>query len=111
AAKGTILLGVRAVLAESFERIHRSNLVGMGVIPLQYADGENAGTYKLDGTETYSIGGVADIEPRQDVTIKVARANGETFDLVARCRIDTYNELEYFRAGGILQYVLRNLAA
>ena len=111
AAKGTILLGVRAVLAESFERIHRSNLVGMGVIPLQYRDGENAGTYGLDGTETYSIDGVAEIEPRQDIAVKVTRADGEAFDLTARCRIDTYNELEYFRAGGILQYVLRNLAA
>lgn len=111
AAKGTILLGVRAVLAESFERIHRSNLVGMGVIPLQYRDGETAGTCKLDGTETYSIDGVATIEPRQDIVVHVTRANGETFNLIARCRIDTYNELEYFRAGGILQYVLRNLAA
>ena len=111
AAKGTILLGVRAVLAESFERIHRSNLVGMGVLPLQFGDGENASTYGLDGSETFSIAGIADIEPRQDVTVKVARANGETLDIVARCRIDTYNELEYYRAGGILQYVLRNLAA
>ena len=111
AAKGTILLGVRAVLAESFERIHRSNLVGMGVLPLQFAEGESAATYELDGSETYSIDGVASIEPRQDVTVKVTRANGETFDVVARCRIDTYNELEYYRAGGILQYVLRKLAA
>ena len=110
AAKGTILLGVRAVLAESFERIHRSNLVGMGVLPLQFADGENAATYQLDGSETFSIDGVAAIEPRQDVTVKVARASGETFDIVARCRIDTYNELEYYRSGGILQFVLRNLA-
>ncbi|WP_037498181.1 aconitate hydratase AcnA [Sphingomonas jaspsi] len=111
AAKGTNLLGVRAVLTESFERIHRSNLVGMGVLPLQFADGESAATYNLDGSETFSIDGVADIEPRQDVTVKVTRADGETFDIVARCRIDTYNELEYFRSGGILQYVLRNLAA
>jgi aconitate hydratase len=111
AAKGTILLGVRAVLAESFERIHRSNLVGMGVLPLQYADGESAATYGLDGSETYSIAGIAEIEPRQDVTVKVTRANGETLDIVARCRIDTYNELEYYRSGGILHYVLRNLAA
>ena len=111
AAKGTILLGVRAVLAESFERIHRSNLVGMGVLPLQYADGESAASYDLDGSETYSIDGIAEIEPRQDVTIHVIRANGETLDIVARCRIDTYNELEYYRSGGILQYVLRNLAA
>jgi aconitate hydratase len=111
AAKGTILLGVRAVLAESFERIHRSNLVGMGVLPLQFAEGENASTYSLDGSETFSIAGIADIAPRQDVTVNVKRANGETLDVVARCRIDTYNELEYYRAGGILQYVLRNLAA
>jgi aconitate hydratase len=99
------------VLAESFERIHRSNLVGMGVLPLQFADGENAATYQLDGSETYSIAGVAAIEPRQDVTVKVTRANGETLDIVARCRIDTYNELEYYRSGGILHYVLRKLAA
>ncbi len=111
AAKGTILLGVRAVLAESFERIHRSNLVGMGVLPLQFHDNENAATYDLDGSETFSIDGVADIEPRQDVTVKVTRANGETLNIVARCRIDTFNELEYYRSGGILQYVLRNLAA
>ena len=111
AAKGTILLGVRAVLAESFERIHRSNLVGMGVLPLQFADGENAATYHLDGSETFSVAGIASIEPRQDVTVKVTRANGETLDIVARCRIDTFNELEYYRSGGILQYVLRNLAA
>jgi aconitate hydratase len=111
AAKGTILLGVRAVLAESFERIHRSNLVGMGVLPLQFAEGEGASTYGLTGNETFSIDGVAAIEPRQEVTVKVTRDSGESFDIVARCRIDTYNELEYFRSGGILQFVLRNLAA
>jgi aconitate hydratase len=111
AAKGTVLLGVRAVLAESFERIHRSNLVGMGVIPLQFADGESAGTYELDGSEIYSIDGIAAIEPRQDVTVKVTRASGESFDITARCRIDTYNELEYYRSGGILHFVLRNLAS
>ena len=111
AAKGTILLGIRAVLAESFERIHRSNLVGMGVLPLQFAEGEGANTHGLDGKETFTINGVAAIEPRQDVTVKVTRSTGETFDIIARCRIDTYNELEYFRSGGILQFVLRNLAA
>jgi aconitate hydratase len=111
AAKGTILLGVRAVIAESFERIHRSNLVGMGVLPLQFRDGESAATHQLDGSETYAIAGVAGIEPRQDVTVHVTRADGSTLELVARCRIDTYNELEYYRAGGILHYVLRNLAA
>ena len=111
AAKGTILLGVRAVLAESFERIHRSNLVGMGVLPLQFPEGEGANTHGLTGTETFSIDGVASIEPRQDVTVKVTREGGETFDIIARCRIDTYNELEYYRSGGILQFVLRNLAS
>ncbi len=111
AAKGTILLGVRAVIAETFERIHRSNLVGMGVLPLQFRDGETAATHRLDGSETYSIAGVASIEPRQDVTVHVTRADGSTLDLVARCRIDTFNELEYYRSGGILHYVLRNLAA
>jgi len=111
AAKGTILLGIRAVLAESFERIHRSNLVGMGVLPLQFAEGESAATYGLDGSEAYSIDGIAGIEPRQEVTVKVRREGGETFDLIARCRIDTYNELEYYRSGGILHYVLRNLAS
>ncbi|MFL6787772.1 MAG: aconitate hydratase, partial [Sphingomicrobium sp.] len=111
AAKGTQLLGIKAVVAKSFERIHRSNLVGMGVLPLQFADGENAATYELDGSETYTINGIATIEPRQDVTVKVKRAGGEEFDIIARCRIDTYNELEYFRSGGILHFVLRNLAA
>jgi aconitate hydratase len=111
AAKGTVLLGVRAVIAESFERIHRSNLVGMGVLPLQFHDGETAETLGLDGTEKFSIAGVAEIKPRQDVEVIVHRADGSEFTLVARCRIDTYNELEYFRAGGILHYVLRKLAS
>jgi aconitate hydratase len=111
AAKGTVLLGVRAVIAESFERIHRSNLVGMGVLPLQYQDGCNADSLGLDGSESYMIEGVADLEPRQDVTVKVTKADGTATSFTARCRIDTYNELEYFRAGGILPFVLRNLAA
>ena len=111
AAKGTVLLGVRAVIAESFERIHRSNLVGMGVLPLQYEDGSNADSLGLDGSESYTIVGVADLEPRQDVTVKVTKADGTSSSFTARCRIDTYNELEYFRAGGILPFVLRNLAA
>jgi len=111
AAKGTVLLGVRAVIAESFERIHRSNLVGMGVLPLQFQDGQNAESLGLDGTETFSIANVAAIEPRQDITVQVAKADGSTGTITARCRIDTYNELEYFRSGGILQYVLRKLAA
>jgi len=111
AAKGTILLGVRAVIAESFERIHRSNLVGMGVLPLQFEDGEGANTLGLDGSETFSISGIAGIEPRQDVEVEVVAADGTTRTITARCRIDTYNELEYYRAGGILHFVLRNLAA
>jgi aconitate hydratase len=111
AAKGTILLGVRAVIAESFERIHRSNLVGMGVLPLQFRDGENAEKLGLTGDETFTITGVANIAPRQDVEVRVERADGSALTFTARCRIDTYNELEYFRSGGILHYVLRKLAA
>jgi aconitate hydratase len=111
AAKGTVLLGVRAVIAESFERIHRSNLVGMGVLPLQFREGENAERLGLTGDEKYTISGFADLKPRQDVDVSVIRDSGEEFSFTARCRIDTYNELEYFRSGGILQYVLRRLAA
>ncbi len=111
AAKGTVLLGVRAVIAESFERIHRSNLVGMGVLPLQFHDGETAASLGLDGSETFSIADVAGIKPRQDVEVHVTEADGSTRTFTARCRIDTYNELEYFHAGGILPYVLRRLAA
>jgi aconitate hydratase len=111
AAKGTVLLGVRAVIAESFERIHRSNLVGMGVLPLQFREGENAETHGLTGAEKYTISEIAALKPRQDVEVKVTRDAGEEFSFTARCRIDTYNELEYFRSGGILHYVLRRLAA
>ena len=111
AAKGTVLLGVRAVIAESFERIHRSNLVGMGVLPLQFHEGENAESLGLTGAEKYTISGIASLQPRQDVEVKVTRDSGEEFSFTARCRIDTFNELAYFNAGGILQYVLRRLAA
>jgi aconitate hydratase len=111
AAKGTNLLGVRAVITESFERIHRSNLVGMGVLPLQFADGVTRQTLKLDGTETFTITGVADLRPRQTVEVTLKRADGSTETFETRCRIDTVNELEYFLNGGILQYVLRKLAA
>jgi len=111
AAKGTILLGVRAVIAESFERIHRSNLVGMGVLPLQFKEGEGADTLGLTGREKYTIGGIAQLKPRQDVEVRVIPDDGEEFTFTARCRIDTYNELEYFNAGGILHYVLRRLVA
>ena len=111
AAKGTNLLGVRAVIAETYERIHRSNLVGMGVVPLQFTGTDNRETLGLNGDETFTIAGVENLQPRQDVVVQVARADGTGFTFTARCRIDTLNELEYFRAGGILHYVLRNLAA
>ena len=83
----------------------------MGVLPLQFADGENAASLGLDGSETFTITGVADIKPREDVEVAVTKADGSTSTITARCRIDTYNELEYFHSGGILPYVLRNLAA
>ena len=111
AAKGTNLLGVRAVIAESFERIHRSNLVGMGIVPLQFAEGVTRETLKLDGSETFTITGVAALRPRQDVEVQLTRADGSTETFATRCRIDTVNELEYFLNGGILHYVLRKLAA
>ena len=111
AAKGTYLLGVKAVIAESFERIHRSNLVGMGVLPLQFAEGVDRKTLKLDGSETFTIEGVASLKPRQMLKVKLTRADGSTEVFETLCRIDTVNELEYFYNGGILQYVLRKLAA
>jgi aconitate hydratase len=111
AAKGTKLLGVRTVIVESFERIHRSNLVGMGVLPLQFKDGDTRLTLGLTGDDTFTITGVASLKPRQDVEVQVTRADGTTFTFTALCRIDTANEIEYFNNGGILQYVLRKLAA
>jgi aconitate hydratase len=111
AAKGTILLGVRMVIVESFERIHRSNLVGMGVLPLQFKDGDTRETLCLTADDTFSIRGLADLTPGQDVTVDVTRADGSTFSFAALCRIDTANEMEYYRHGGILHYVLRKLAA
>jgi aconitate hydratase len=107
AAKGTNLLGVRAVIAETYERIHRSNLVGMGVVPLQFVGDVPI----FEGTETFTITGIAALQPRQEIEVQVAKADGSTFAFTARVRIDTLNELEYFRAGGILHYVLRKLAA
>jgi len=111
AAKGTILLGVKAVIAKSFERIHRSNLIGMGVLPLEFADGEGWQELGLDGSETIDIGGVSDITPRSNIDVKITGTDGKTKTIKARIRIDTENELEYYRHGGILHYVLRNLAA
>ncbi len=111
AAKGTNLLGVRAVIAETYERIHRSNLVGMGVLPLQFLNGENRESLGLTGDEQFTMLGVAGLQPRQEIDVQVTRADGSTSTFRARVRIDTLNELEYFRAGGILHYVLRRLAA
>jgi len=111
AAKGTNLLGVRAVIVESFERIHRSNLVGMGVLPLQFKDGESRTSLGLTGDDSFTILGVADLKPRQEVEVEVTRKDGSKFSFTALCRIDTANEVEYFMNGGILQYVLRKLAA
>ncbi len=111
AAKGTILLGVRAVIVESYERIHRSNLVGMGVLPLQFAEGESRTTLGIRGDDSFTIRGLGDLSPGQDVTVDVTRADGESFSFTAKCRIDTANEMDYYRNGGILQYVLRKLAA
>jgi len=112
AAKGTRLLGVKAVIVESFERIHRSNLVGMGVLPLQFKEGQDRKSLKLDGTEVFDITGIKDgIDPRMDVPCKITRADGSTEEIELLCRIDTADEVEYYRHGGILQYVLRNLKA
>ena len=111
AAKGTALMGVEAVIAESYERIHRSNLIGMGVLPLQFKEGESAQTYNLDGTETFDIIGLeaSEVVPRQNVTMKINRANGETEEAQLTLRIDTPIEVEYYKHGGILPYVLREL--
>ncbi len=110
AAKGTYLLGVRAVIAQSFERIHRSNLVGMGVLPCQFKEGTNAGSLNLDGSEVFDLTGVGDdLKPRQEVTVIIHRSNGRTETIPLIVRIDTPIEVEYYRHGGILPYVLRNL--
>ncbi len=111
AAKGTNLLGVRAVIVESFERIHRSNLVGMGVLPLQFKDGQTRQSLGLSADDAFTVRGVAELRPQQDVEVEVTRADGTTSSFTALCRIDTANEVEYFRNGGILHYVLRKLAA
>ncbi len=108
AAKGTFLLGVKAVLAESFERIHRSNLVEMGVLPLEYVDGQTADSLGLDGTETFTVGGIAEgLRPGARLPVTAARADGAEVRFEARCRIDTPIEVDYYRHGGILAYVLR----
>jgi aconitate hydratase len=109
AAKGTKLLGVRAVIAQSFERIHRSNLVGMGVIPLTFKDGESWQSHNITGKERVTIKGIADIQPRQMMDVEVTYEDGTTKTIECLCRVDTEDELEYIKAGGILHYVLRNL--
>ncbi len=109
AAKGPYLQGLKAVIAESYERIHRSNLIGMGILPLQFKDGESASTYKLDGTETYDISVDDSLKPGADVPVKVTRADGEEFSITAKNRIDTPVEIEYYRNGGILHTVLKNM--
>ncbi len=111
AAKGTRLLGVRAVVASSFERIHRSNLIGMGVLPLQFQDGESWRALGLKGDETVSIQNLAEISPRTTIKADITFADGSTKEISLLCRIDTEDELSYYRNGGILHYVLRNLAA
>jgi aconitate hydratase len=110
AAKGTRLLGVKAVVAESFERIHRSNLVGMGVLPLQFREGTDRKSLKLDGTELYDVTGVeAGLKPRMELELAIHRADGSVAKVPVLCRIDTLDEVDYYKHGGILQYVLRSL--
>ena len=110
AAKGTALLGVKAVIAESFERIHRSNLVGMGVIPFEFTAGDTRKSLNLTGDETVSIRGLDTIEPQQEVPCDITYADGTTKTITLKCRIDTAPEIEYIEHGGVLHYVLRNLA-
>jgi len=112
AAKGTNLLGVKAVVAQSFERIHRSNLVGMGVLPLQFKEGTNAQSLKLDGTETYDVVGLgANLKPQQDLTLRITRRDDKVENVPVKCRIDTPIEIDYYQHGGILPFVLRQLVA
>lgn len=109
AAKGTYLLGVKAVIAESFERIHRSNLIGMGVLPLQFIGQESRQSLKIDGSELLDISGVSQLKPRGELTLTVHRKDGTVTKTQVKCRIDTADELEYYRNGGILPYVVRKL--
>ncbi len=113
AAKGPYLLGIKAVIAESFERIHRSNLIGMGVLPLEYVGGADRSTYGLDGEEIYDVTGLSEgVRPRMHARVKATDPrSGRAIEFDVRVRIDTPNEAEYYRNGGILQYVLRQLAA
>jgi aconitate hydratase len=110
AAKGTMLLGIKAVIAESFERIHRSNLVGMGVLPLLFTDGMTRHSIGLKGDEIIDIVGLEALRPRMDLSLRIARANGTTDTISVMCRVDTLDEVNYYRHGGILHYVLRGMA-
>jgi len=105
------LLGVRAVIAESFERIHRSNLIGMGVLPLEFCGGDTWQELGLDGHERYTIEGLETLKPGERLTVRAVAEDGSETTFQARARIDSQGELEYYRNGGILQYVLRQLAA
>ena len=110
AAKGTSLLGVKAVICESFERIHRSNLVGMGVVPFEFTGGDTRKTLGLTGAETVTIAGLGDVKPLQQVTANITYPDGTTKDITLKCRIDTAVEIDYIKSGGVLHYVLQNLA-
>ncbi len=110
AAKGSLLLGIRAVICESFERIHRSNLIGMGILPLEFTGDVTRTTLGLDGSEVIDLTGIArDLTPGMDVSCRIHREDGTAEDITLRCRIDTMDEMTYYRHGGILPYVLRNL--
>ena len=112
AAKGTKLLGVKAVIAASYERIHRSNLVGMGVLPLQFLDGVTAESLGIDGSQTFSITGLSDaLQPGQQLTVELKTTDGKTRYFPVKVRIDTPIEIDYYRHGGILPFVLRQLLA
>jgi aconitate hydratase len=108
AAKGTILLGIKAVIAESYERIHRSNLVGMGVLPLQYRPGETAESLGLTGQERFTVHVDDNLKPRQELTVTVTDEAGNSREITTICRVDSPVEIDYYRNGGILQTVLRN---
>jgi len=109
AAKGTRLLGVRAVIAESYERIHRSNLIGMGVLPLEFKAGENHESLGLTGHEIFDVEGVASLAPGKAITVRAKVADGREKQFTAIARVDTPEEVSYYRHGGILQYVLRQM--
>ncbi len=111
AAKGTFLLGVKAVITKSFERIHRSNLVMMGVLPMVFVDGEDAASLGLDGTESFDIAVDDNLVPRQEIAVKATTEDGSTIEFTATARVDTPIEVEYLRNGGILHYVLKKMAS